>query len=465
MLQLAVVHQTPVKGAWVKQESLPLNDHLIWETVDDEQYDFETSFRAVASRHLDVKWKPFIAPTVPWRFVIVQPRSRAGWVDVHFGWHHVVCDGTSGRVLLESLLRNLATDAGTAASVPALARGDRILTLPEPQVPPSPLKVINFTFSPKFVASSLLKLVHHPRSKYGYSWIPADMENVKTDYRCLSLDPAQTRSLLDACKAHKTTLTGVLEALLFLAVAKHVPATNAKVFKSGMPISMRRFVTKAAQERHKFAADTWVRNCVGEVMHQWDEPLVEKVRGQFANSKTSAGLTTELEETLWETAAQARKNITEHIAKDNRNDLAGLMFLIDDWPKYFRDEMKHPRELTWVLSNIGSFEGGHDGPLPAAPAPASSSASTADEEATVTNGHSPKEGSSSDKWTMENILWLGSAFAGYGPACGLRVTGIKHRGLSMTWNWQKGMSPDNVFDKIADDLQVWLREIGHRVKD
>ncbi|KAH8668799.1 alcohol acetyltransferase [Xylariales sp. PMI_506] len=439
MMQVALLEKSESKAYWMQRDSLSFADHLIWQTVDDDKSDLQSSFQTTATTYIDRKWGPMTEPTVPWRVVIIQPKSRANWVDVFFSWHHVIGDGTSGRMFHETLLRHLREDDGRAKSLPAL--NANVLRLqPMRNLTPTQEKLVKFSLSPGFIAKEITKLVHH-KSAYTVNWIPIQTDTVKSAWSRFSIDGPSAKVILEACKKHSTSLTALLEALLLLAFATNVSADKASAFQSATPISLRRYIEKDTLERYKIDADNLFGNFVSEMFNKWDAPVVAKLRTQHASSAGSASrpeISRETEDTIWQIAGQVRRHITERLAKGTRDELAGMQKFIPNWPSYFRSQIKQPREVTWIISNIGSFD--------------------LSEKVTGTEQEKTARGSG---WTIEDVAWLGSAYA-HPSATLLRVTGIKGGHLTVTFNWQQDTMPDALCQNISHDLESWLNTLGTR---
>lgn len=149
--------------------------------------------------------------------------------------------------------------------------------------------------------------------------------------------------VLSACKSHSTKLTPVLNQLLANAFFQQLPRykDELKNFNliSTTPINLRDAAGIASNEMGLFASAVYTR-------HE-----KEHVREQFQIEETCG-----LSERMW-SEAQTVATETLTASQTLHNQPIGLLSYISDLDKWQADKVGKPRDSSWELSNVMTFDG------------------------------------------------------------------------------------------------------------
>lgn len=172
-------------------------------------------------------------------------------LDISFCFHHAYADGRGGYIFHSDLQR--ALNMGTRPT----ELQNHILHLPKPPVLPPPMGVlIPFSQSWAFILRTiwtevvgglslplfLRRLLGFEPSEAEIPWTgaPVDALNSKTHVRTLFKleDEARLKQILELCRSHKASLTGLLHALIARSLARQV---KSRSFRSSTPISIAEY--------------------------------------------------------------------------------------------------------------------------------------------------------------------------------------------------------------------------------
>ncbi|KAK8018440.1 alcohol acetyltransferase-domain-containing protein [Apiospora marii] len=421
LLQVGLADESTKDPVWVRLDRIDLGHHIQWQTVPtdvDVKSSRSSSATTTATGSMidalledmikaqhDLPY-PDLETRPGWKMVVVRAPDL-DYLEAFFGINHANADGESAKFFQQTLLEKLnLLAAATVSSSPALSNLDlqeHILTLPvmpASKFTPAHEALVDLPLSPVWAVSIALKqmlpswLRSHPLKPL--PWAPQRPVPIRTALRLVHVEAAALQRVLEACRCHDTTLTGLVQAMSVTSLAMRTPAAtppqngNAKQKKKtklaplilGTPVSMHRYIRPEAcpkpQDRERVMVNSVtycfhhyhgrrlatlydlagrvVRDNAAAAAAQAHEE--EKQQGPVAADIETNAL--RLEDALWEQAARVRRQLAQKLAKGTRNDLTGLLRFIPDFRVRMAEEMaaQGPRDVTLEVSNLGVIDGG-----------------------------------------------------------------------------------------------------------
>lgn len=539
LLQVGLANESTKDPVWVRLDRIDLRQHIQWQTVPadhDVKSSGSSSATTTAGNMMDAQLEdvikaqhdtpfPDLETRPGWKMVVMRAPAL-DYLEAFFGVSHANADGESAKFFQQTLLEKLnLLGTTTASSSPALSNLDlqgHVLTLPvmpASRFTPAHEALVDLPLSPVWAASIALKqalpswLRSHPLQPL--PWAPQRAVPIRTALRLVHLEAAALQRVLDACRRHGTTLTGLVQAMSVVSLAMRTPAAAAPPKKPkkpaplvlGTPVSMHRYIRPdacpQAPDRHRVMVNS-VTYCFhhyhGRRLAALYDLAARVVRGHAAPGEEEekkekkqgpAGAETgdarRLEAALWEQAARVRRQLAQKLAKGSRNDLTGLLRFIPDFRARLAEGMaaQGPRDVTLEVSNLGVIDGrgaveaqSEKAPLrPAVEDCCGSSTSSAAVAGVGTEGgeaqdsavavgavHEEEPGktqgpASRATWTMERAMFTQSGIP-HGVALVVSPIAVKGRGLTIAVNWQDGLVDQGVAAGLAADLESWLGSLG-----
>ncbi|KAJ4233025.1 Alcohol acetyltransferase [Fusarium solani] len=414
------------KPSWVRLSHIDLKDHIEWRTVKDAESCDNTVQEVLEWQvnncftHLETR--------PPWRSVVLKP-ANSNFVEIIFAWDHTAGDGKSGKIFHNSLLTSFNALADGKETGPVLK--DRVFEVPVTALTPPTHNVLKFPISWGYIlaqARDTIKVSRDgPDSPYVVAWAPMQKPPCTTRQSTTAVEEDVLPQVLEACRQHKTTLTGLAHALTLVSMATRLPKEKAPVFQSGTPICFRRFDNYRTPKHASLNLEQTVMNCVTYWGYKYDKDIVAKVRQQVGDLNSNPESKTDLEATVWSVAAAMRQRISEKLASGTEDDMMGLMKFVGDWRSYFKDlESKQKRAYDWEVSNLGVIDGGE------------------------------RQG---EKWTVERATFTQSATV-TDPALCLSFVAVKGKALAISCCWRAEVIDDELVQGLLSDLETWLNELG-----
>jgi hypothetical protein len=187
----------------------------------------------------------------------------------------------------------------------------------------------------KTVWNSLIPSWNGSRVWTGHSVSPsAEQQPVQSHYRSFALSAETTKKLLNASRAHGTTLTGTSHALLCQAIFSHIPSDKT-ILKSNISINMRRWLDPDASNIDDNTIGNWVSNYYSD-----------QHRDTLASN-------------FWNEALRVKKALDGEIERRGKDTVIGLLKHVGTnaaMHGLFTGRLGKPRERTFVLSNLGAFK-------------------------------------------------------------------------------------------------------------
>lgn len=521
LLQAGLVGESTKDPVWVRLERLDLRHHIQWQTIScNSDKSLSNSGRmmnavledTIMAQH-DTPY-PDLETRPGWKMVVLCAPDL-NYVEAFFGINHANADGESAKMFQQTLLEKLNLTSTSSLSAPddalsGLQLEGHVLTLPPmPQsaFTPAHETLVGLSVSPVWAVSVVLNQIlpswlrSHPLRNL--EWAPQRAVPVRTALRLIEIDAEALRRVLDACRRHDTTLTGVVQAMVVTSLAMrtrtHTTTTRPGALPSkktlptspspivlGTPVSMHRYIrpnaAAAAQNPERIMVNS-VTYCfhhyygrrlaslydlAGNVAQDNDEANHE--RGCLAdNAEINAR---RLEAALWEQAARVRRQLTEKLSKGTHNDLTGLLKFVPDFRGRMAEEMAvadRPRDVTVEVSNLGVMNGEVISrpklPLQAEVDGSSVASLAAEKEGVEDFGDVAAATSRGDhddqdqKWIIERAMFTQSGIP-HGVALLVNAIAVKGKRLTVSVNWQSGLIDEEVAAGLARDLEVWLGSLG-----
>ncbi|RBR13514.1 uncharacterized protein FIESC28_08142 [Fusarium coffeatum] len=401
------------KQYWVRLDTIDLNNHVRWKNVSEGE-DYATALNdaflwEVNERYTKLETQP------QWRVTAVVPATN-DFVDVIFAWDHTVADGKSGRIFHDSLLACLNSDSDSVT----LEHGS--FKVPVTDFTPPLHQMIKFPISLNYAVSILGKELMTDKKAPAHTakWAPIKLEPYESRLKSTTVGKDALKPVLDACRQHDTTLTGLLHALISVSMATRLSKERAPAFSTGTPICLRQFQKPGTS---KFDLNKTAINGVVYWPYVFKSDIVTTLRKQINDAKEDREMNKPLEETLWSIAKSIREGLTTKLKLGTKNDSIGLAKFITDWNAYLMDHSTK-REHSWEVSNLG-----------------------------VMDGQSSKE------WMVEDATFTQSASV-TGPALTFSVISVKGGGLNVSCSWQVGVVEDELAEGVSEDVGMWLNGLG-----
>ncbi|KAF4962424.1 hypothetical protein FSARC_9496 [Fusarium sarcochroum] len=415
------------KPSWVRLDLIDFKNHIEWKTIPVSE-DHENTLRDVVDWQINNPYT-HLETQPSWRAVILKP-SEATFIDIVFAWDHTAGDGKSGKIFHDSLLACLNSKPEEAKTV---TLQDRSFEVPVTTFTPELDRMVKLPLSLGFILTELgrelLGQFYSPESPHEANWAPIQIELRKTRFVSITVEKNTLRSILEKCRQHQTTMTGLMHALILVSMAIRVPESRAQAFECGTPFCLRRF---QSAEQSNIDMNKTVINSAAPWGYVFDQDIVAKVRKQVNDVKDGPESNAELETTVWSAAKTLREGLTEKLKQGTKNDEVGLTKFIGDWRSFFKGHTKS-RAHSWEISNLGVIKGKVEG-----------------EE-----GNSGK-----DEWTIEHATFTSSAVT-VGPALVFCPVSVKDEAFTMTCSWQVGVVDDGLAQGVSSDVGTWLNDLGN----
>ncbi|KAI8678903.1 hypothetical protein NCS55_00612800 [Fusarium keratoplasticum] len=261
-------------------------------------------------------------------------------------------------------------------------------------------------------------------TSFGYM---ADMtwEDVKP--RLLGWASTPPTGVLAACRAHKTTLTGLLHTIALISLTPYVPKEVSEVTGS-TPLNLRRFIPARSEAFPDLEPNRTVSCCVTSTEHKFDQELLDRIRDRIKATADGSKLST-CADIMCDVLARVREELQEKLSQGLKNDLVGMMGFISDWREHAKEAQRKPRAATWLVTNLGVLDG--------------------------ENGSDQL----TERWSIQRADFLLSADVA-GPALTICPVAIKGRDLTINVGWQGGVVDDELGEQVVGDIGKCFRDVA-----
>ncbi|GKT98424.1 unnamed protein product [Fusarium langsethiae] len=436
MLQVGILNEDSAIPSWIELERINLSTHVNWEKIHQSKY-YDISLKEAIGSQLDT-WFLDVESKPGWRMSVLYPEGHLESLDVIFCWNHTNFDGVAGKIFHQSLLRNL-NDPKVDKELDFLKGNVLILESVAERFPPPPEKLIKIPISWGFALSTVWKELRPPflvsNDPTQANWAPIHKELYRTVFKTISIDDATLKKVVEKCRAHQTTVAGLLHALplaslsLQLAEGQKYHKKEATSMYAITALDIRRFIPAKSDAYPWHDPSTTMDNQMALCDHMFDEDLVSELRTKAQGLSSDKDVMTKLEDIVWSAAVRARKDIQHKLDQGMNNDPLGLMGLVKDWRIQKKQQLKKPRVGAWGVSNLGAMEGGVEG-----------------------------SGSGSG-WRIERAVFQLSCEI-TSPVFHISSMSVKGKELCVDISWQKGVIDAEIGNKLASDMEAWLKFLG-----
>lgn len=423
MLRVGITGDDGNEPRYTHIPRMDLLEHVSVETVScASEAELNHTVAAIQARRHNILWES-LATRAPWHLTLVRNEQGGGegeqedCEDIVFAFHHALLDGTSGRKFHEHLLAALDDVDATSSS----SSSSSVLSFPEPPVLPEAQEVaIKFTLGPLFMLSVLwgeygpkaLKSAPPP-PVWGGEPISFARPYV-TRLRPVDVSPAQTAILLAACRAHKTTLTGLFHGLALACFTKLLPSSDdgTITFNGATPMGLAKYMQGSVDAALR---DT-LRVLVGDHSHDFS---AEDTSAMRAAVRSGGGL----DDLVWKTAARVRAELVEQAQhkRMTHNNIIAMLKYVSDWRQFHNARDGTARTHSWMVSNVGALE----------------------ERA---------RGSTQKTQQVTRVMFSNGALV-TSAAVGINVASAPGGHLTAALSWQEGVVGEDLVDGLAEGLE------------
>ncbi|KAJ4257336.1 Alcohol acetyltransferase [Fusarium torreyae] len=333
MLRVGIQDEGTSSPAFTHIPEMNIDEFVEFGTCSDGNYE-----KAVEDVHAWSHDQMFqnVESRPPWRIFVLRADENPAFEDVVFSFHHALMDGVGGRQFHEKLLAELN-------SLPPNPSYSSILSFPQPPYLPEPQEaIIDYTTTLYFRAANFWNGIRPEFLKpVRQIWTATPVDFARPHKACVrSVDiPASVvTSLLSGARSHGSSITGLLHALILASLSHRVP--DAHAFASSTPISMRPYISSAADPKLK---DSF-RVCVSGMVHEFSVSEVAAFRSPGAN----------IDALIWDHARRIKGEIKQRVTTLPADDDLSLFKSID-WPSLLQKKDGQPRSKSWEVSNVGSL--------------------------------------------------------------------------------------------------------------
>ncbi|KAG5815821.1 hypothetical protein H9Q74_002218 [Fusarium xylarioides] len=333
-----------------------------------------------------------------WQTVRRQRRQRS----------YSLMDGMSGRLFHEKLLAQLN-------SLPTNPAAPEVLSFPEPPVLPEPQeKVIDYTATLSGRATLLWKRYRPwfltPGTPKIWAGEPVDFDRHKSRLVTMDIPPAVVLTALKETRAHGTSMTGLLHALVLASLSRRI--STAPAFISSTPISMRPYISPNADPAIKDA----LFGAVTGMSHEHSSSAVAALQAAKGD---------EINDLIWSHARRVKDELKKKTSTIPVDDDMLVLATVTDWKALLRKKDGQPRPRSWEVSNVGT--------LPAA----------AEEPG---------------KRSIHRMLFTNGVMVASDPMS-VSVASVKNGPLTMGITWNDGIVEDKIIEGLKEDLATYLRRL------
>ncbi|RTE78597.1 hypothetical protein BHE90_006921 [Fusarium euwallaceae] len=407
LMQVGQANEDSAEPAWVRLDTLDLSRHISWRVVSSSE-DYPTIRKKILQGQLSMKFVDL--ETRPgWRMVVLKQESD-DLMEVMLAWNHPHFDGTGAKIFHETMLETL--NNARNSDLPVIRNHILKTVVNKQNLPPPQETAGNYSTSFGYMADTIWEDVK-PRL-FGWAstpptiWPAISPKPYETRFRTLTIDNQMLQGVLVACRAHKTTLTGLLHAIALISLTPQVPDEVLEVTGS-TPLNLRRFIPARSEAFPDLEPDKTIRHRI-------------KTTTDDSNLATCADI-------MWSVSTRVREELQEKLSQGLKNDLVDMMGFVADWREYAKEAQRKPRAATWLVTNLGVLDG-EDG---------------SDQRA--------------DRWSIHRADFLLSADVA-GPALTICPVAIKGRDLTINVGWQGGVVDDELGERLVGDIEKCFRDVA-----
>ncbi|KZV74360.1 hypothetical protein PENSPDRAFT_681958 [Peniophora sp. CONT] len=331
-----------------------------------------------------------------WRLVVFLPDSRdadtSAGVDIALFVHHGIADGGSAVMFMQTLLTALNTASTRQPEEPlgaVVSPPKSTFLRPVEELHALPISFISLLYAiwrMWFPASRVGLWTGEPISRP--SNVLSNVVQTRHAIRVFSVETVT--NLLAVCRAHKATITPLLEALVARALFASLPTDgSANLLKASCPINLRAFLPEQ-------------KNAMG----------VYVASGEHDFKRGDAD--------VWREAKRAGSSLARVLGdmKKGKHFNVGMLRYVGDMREYLEGKVGKPRDHSFEVSNTGAVDGsgGEQGP-----------------------------------WRMSQLLFSQSGNI-TGAAVAFSVSSVRGGPMTISASWVEGVVDESVVDATFDKL-------------
>lgn len=435
-LHVGLIGQNTNEPLWILLDSLNLADHIQWRTINSNPVDFEKECLSGYHQLLDTKFTN-CSTTPGWKIQVLRPEG-ASFIEVFFVFNHTNLDGISALVFHEDLLQSLQDDLQTNGN----GLENRILKLSPRSAGllcPPPEDLTGFPVDPQIMQKFLhdeaqMRTAGYPKQPAQANWTPITAAPFKTQFRSITVSSELVSELVKICRHHGTTLTGLFHGIALVSLTSLLEPSTASAFTSQTAMDLRRFLPSRHSLYPWYKPSIAISNYVTMLSHTFGEDLVAQIRALSSPEDAFEKLPTgELIDLVWTSACKVRQDIKDKLQMGTKNDMIGFARRVEDWRAQLKEEIRKPRSISWVISNIGPIDGS-----PKQPSSVGSANGTG--------------------WAITGAKFVLCANV-VAAALNISVVSIQDGDLTVTCSWQDCVIDSKLAEEFVTDLDRWLKYI------
>lgn len=349
----------------------PESDEVVYDFPDtiDLTYHFLVHERSEAASHEDIAigkkieylsnstgltFFDSIAERPGWRLDILPLDGRNGrqraWIG--FTYCHCIGDGRSGIIFQESFFAALIDTFRTSAEDDDHTYKPKqtdLLELPKLSVSVKYLLGPALGhYLPEFLSKWLGLKASTSGSDDGTWTGPLTFLNnsqavpkAVTAVAVYTIDRALLVKVLQACRAHNAKLTSLLNVLIAQSLSRNLPrfadvVSDKDNFVAEIPTNLRRVANIPEKTIGNFSSVAYSRHAI-------DRSLTVECEAVVTSD-------------MWSAASQNSKDLSK-LTSELIDQPIGLLSWISDLDSWMKDQIGKPRDSSWQLSNLMTFEG------------------------------------------------------------------------------------------------------------
>jgi hypothetical protein len=435
-LHVGLTGENSNNPAFVRLDCLDIRNHVDWRSFDDSSH-LETLYLELMQLQLDSQYD-HLSTRPGWR-VIVQHQVGAESMQVLYVWNHLHHDGISAKIFHQHLLRNLHENfVQNKEPILKVSEGSDnwILRLPDPsdKLPPNPELLTPWPLSLPFLLKVLWKelkaLFISPPDDMHAHWAPIQSSPVTTRFRSFMVDTDTVSKVVRACRAHQTTLTGLVQALVLVSMA--CALEDMKGFVSRTPYDLRHILPSHMTQYPWLQPKESMCNYVSIVDHEFNAELVTTIRSKITAESIDSSLSAEVMDLVWPVAARVRREIQARLDLGVRDEVTGIMKYVSNWRDKMQREALKPRYLSWLVTNLGVLDKGIADPT--------------------------EQG---EGWSLRRAEMILSRKV-RSAAISVSIVTVKGEQMSVACSWQDCVVDSGIGERLTSNVERWLKQIGSK---
>lgn len=244
-----------------------------------------------------------------------------------------------------------------------------------------------------------------------------------------------------ACRRHKTTLTGLVQALALVSLTSALK--DVKGFASRTPYDLRHILPSNPPRYPWLQPKETMCNYVSVVDHEFDAKLVASIRSRMPPGRSAnASLSPEImDKCVWPVAARVRQEIRARLDSGLLNDWIGIMKFVSDWRAQQQAETRKARYFSWLVTNLGVVDDNRNIRKKAG------------------ERQQGEEEEAEEGWSVRKAeLVLSTEILS--AALSISIMTVKDEQMCVTCSWQDCVVEADLGERLLGDLERWLHEIG-----